>query len=586
MSDLKVKLFNNPYGRVSYETFGSKRLAIADKSGFIKYLDDECLTAYPVLLRPRRFGKSTFVQMLKCFYDISYKSRYEEIFSGTDIYNENLESRNSYHVLTFNFSGVSGEDKDSLIDSFIVALKGGMGDFRKRYPDFVFEPTESEKKNPASFFKSFLYSYNEYSSSHSLYVMVDEYDNFANNVLSHDLGLFQAITGSGGFLKDFYAAMKEGAETCIAKIFITGVSSVSLDSLTSGFNIARNITSRPSFNSYAGFTETELAALIPKLVDTKKLGASVEEIIARMKPVYDGYCFSKNASHTMFNSSMCLYYLDEISVNESFLPPEDCMDPASDHDGYKLKQLFEIAEDGLADEIIETYLSGDSFFIKTIAENTNLNKAAKYKRDQFLSMLYYMGYLTIDRDASDSSSVALKIPNLFMSKLFAGCIAELRLNASPAFSDYELDITPLCDVQDDISAFAASCTEFMSGVCTNQVLSHMSEMALNLTLYTKIRSIRDVFVEMQKSLQVEGDGERFADLVITVNKGKSSECSYIIELKYMQKSQYSEQQLANLIEKASLQVLKYKSARDFAHSQVKAFVMVFAGPGCVYCKMQ
>ena len=164
----------------------------------------------------------------------------------------------------------------------------------------------------------------------------------------------------------------KGVETCIAKTFITGVSSVSLDSLTSGFNIARNVTSRACFNEYAGFTETELAALIPQLVDIRQIDMNPEEIIARMKPVYDGYCFSQKSEHTVFNSSMCLYYLDEMRVKWHFLPPEDYLYPASDHDGSKLHQLFDIAENGLVDEIVESYLSNDLFFLDKLSENINL----------------------------------------------------------------------------------------------------------------------------------------------------------------------------------------------------------------------
>ena len=107
MSKDKVELLNTPYGQVAYETFRARRLAFADKSGIIEFLDDEGMTPYPVLLRPRRFGKSTFVQMLKCFYDLSYKDRYDEIFSTKKIYAENLASHNTYHVIYFNFSGIS-----------------------------------------------------------------------------------------------------------------------------------------------------------------------------------------------------------------------------------------------------------------------------------------------------------------------------------------------------------------------------------------------------------------------------------------------------------------------------------------------
>ena len=583
MSNDKLGLLRTSYGEVSYEIFRKQGYAFADKSAVIEELEGKDMTNYPVLLRPRRFGKSTFVQMLKCFYDISYKDRYDEIFSETNIYKKKLTSHNTYHVINFNFSGVSGVKEDTLIRSFIIAVNSGINDFMVRYPDFVFNPTDAEKETPSSFIKSFIDAYKRYPSKKSLYLMVDEYDNFANSILSQDLELFKAITSTGGFLKDFYAAIKEGAETCIAKTFITGVSSVSLDSLTSGFNISLNVTSDKCFNEYAGFTENELKKLIPQLVDIEKLGISSDEIIARMKPVYDRYCFSQEAEHTVFNSSMCLYYLRTVQNKQQFLPPEDYLDPASDHDGSKLQQLFEIAEPGLADTIINTYLSGNSFFIKDLAENINLNKTTRYDRIQLLSMLYYLGYLTIDKTLSRIGRLALKIPNLFMSKLFAQCTAALRLKPSKVFSDSVLDISALQNVQDDISSFASSCTEFLSGIFTNQVLTHMSEMALNLTLFTKMDSMDVVFSEMQKSLRVVGDGEKFADLVITVNVGQDNECSYLFELKYVTKTDATEAKIRNAIKDATDQVLRYKSAMEFRDRQVKAYAMVFVGSECVYC---
>ena len=582
----KVELLNIPYGQVAYETFRARRLAFADKSGIIEFLDDEGMTPYPVLLRPRRFGKSTFVQMLKCFYDLSYKDRYDEIFSTKKIYAENLASHNTYHVIDFDFSGISGYERDTLIDSFIIAVDLGIADFKERYPDFVFNPTEAEKKTPSGFIRAFFKAYKLYPAKKSLYIMIDEYDNFAKRVLSEDLELFQVITGSVGFIKDFYSAIKDGASSIVAKTFITGVSSVSLDSLTSGFNISLNVTSEACFNEYAGFTEAELAELIPQLLDLEKIGVSADEIIARMKPVYDGYCFSQEAEHTVFNSSMCLYYLDEMSLAGKILPPEDYLDPASNHDGLKLQQLFDIAEDGLADEIIKNYLDSKLFVLDKLVENINLNKKSKYNWEQLLSMLYYLGYLTIDREASDSSSLALKIPNLFMSKLFAQCIADMRLKTNTLFTGSLLDISALMAVKDDLSTFATSCTEFLSSIFTNQVLTHMSEMALNLTLYTKLESMDGIFAEMQKSLRIVADGEKYADLVITVNEDQDNECVYLIELKYAAKNDATESRIQNLIKEASEQVLKYRSALEFRNRQIKAYAMVFAGSNCVYCRKQ
>ena len=554
MSEDKVELLSTPYGEVAYETFRELGRAFVDKSSVIKDLEDSKTPLYPVLLRPRRFGKSTFVQMLKCFYDISYKDRYEEIFNGKNIYTANLSSHNTYHVINFDFSMVNSQSNTSMLNSFFSAVATGIDDFMIRYPDFVFDYSELDKSDSVTLFNNFASAYSKYAkncftkgSIGRLYVMIDEYDNFANQILSQNIKLFRTITGDNGFLKAFYAAIKAAAANanCIAKTFITGVSSVSLDSLTSGFNISRNV--------------------------------------ARMKPVYDGYCFSQEAKQTVFNSSMCLYYLDEMRIKGRFLPPEDYLDPASDHDGSKLQQLFAIAEDGLADEIIGIYLSGDRFLLKELAENINLNKDAKYNRIQLLSMLYYLGYLTIDTSPAPNDKLPLKIPNLFMSKLFAQCTADMRLKPSKVFTDSILDISPLQNLEDDISTFATSCTEFLSSIFTNQVLTHMSEMALNLTLFTKLDSMRGVFVEMQKSLRLVGEGEKFADLVITVNEDKINECTYLIELKYVTKTDASDSKIQSLIKEASEQVAKYKSALEFRDRQVKAYSMIFAGSNCVHC---
>ena len=591
MSESTVKLLNNPYGQVTFNLFRQEEQAFVDKSLMIKYLDDNGTSKYPVLLRPRRFGKSTFVQMLKCYYDISYQDRYEELFSGTKIYDLNLPTHNSYHVIDFDFSSVSTGDNEVLLTSFFVAVTDGIDDFCLRYPDFVFDYSNLNQKDAATLFTEFSKSYRKFSKSQKLYVMIDEYDNFANEILSKDLELFLNITSKDGFLKTFYSAIKNFAKNTIAKTFITGVSSVSLDSLTSGFNIASNVTDMASFNEYAGFTEDELNILIPKLVDVEKLGVTPKEIISRMKPVYDGYCFSAEADKTVYNSSMCLYYLNKVRQKGVFLNPEDYLDPACDQDGYKLEQLFGLADKETVDKIIDRYLQGEPFNLLKLSENINLNQVRNYSREQLLSMLYYLGYLTVNRNSTLDSGISLVIPNQFMAKLFANCTIKLRFNENAVFSSQKLDISEMMNLKDDLSSFTSSCTEFLSLIMSNQVLYHMNEIALNLVLYAKLEDLSkdDFEVRLQKSLSVVGVGERFADLVVTVNKGTSNECIYLIELKYLTKTEASdknsESSLKRAIKDASAEVLNYKSALDFKGKNVKAFAMVFAGPNCVYCQM-
>jgi hypothetical protein len=147
-------------------------------------------------------------------------------------------------------------------------------------------------------------------------------------------------------------------------------------------------------------------------------------------------------------------------------------------------------------------------------------------------------------------------------------------------------------VEDDLSSFASSCTEFLSLIMSNQVLSHMNEMALNLVLYAKLEELSkdDFAVRLQQSLRIIGKGENFADLVITVNRGMSNECIYLFELKYLTKTEAADKSNENsvqrLIEDAKEQVLNYKTALDFKGRNVKAYAMVFVGPQCVYCQIQ
>ena len=591
MSESAVKLLNNPYGQATFDLFRQDEQAFVDKSLMIKYLDDKGTSRYPVLLRPRRFGKSTFVRMLKCYYDISYQDRYEELFSGSKIYDEDLPTHNSYHVINFDFSAVSTGNLNKLLTSFFVAVTDGIRDFKRRYKDFVFDYSDMDKTDPATLFTEFAIAYKDYSDGQNLYVMIDEYDNFANEILSKDLELFQNITSKDGFLKTFYSAIKNQAMSTIAKTFITGVSSVSLDSLTSGFNIALNVTSLDCFNEYAGFTEDELDILIPKLVDVEQLGVTTKEIIERMKPVYDGYCFSRRSDKTVYNSSMCLYYLTKVRQEQTLLNPEDYLDPACDQDGYKLEQLFGLADKETVDTIIDRYLQGEPFYLQKLSENINLNQVIEYTREQLLSMLYYLGYLTINRNSSLDSGLSLVIPNQFMSKLFANCTIKLRFRKDAVFSSQKLDISEMMNLKDDLSSFTSSCTDFLSLIMSNQVLYHMNEIALNLVLYAKLDELSkdDFEVRLQKSLRVVGVGEKFADLVVTVNKGTSNECIYLIELKYLTKTEASdknsESYLKRAIKDATDEVLNYKSALDFKGKNVKAFAMVFAGPDCVYCQM-
>jgi hypothetical protein len=308
-----------------------------------------------------------------------------------------------------------------------------------------------------------------------------------------------------------------------------------------------------------------------------------------MKPVYDGYCFCELTDKTLFNSSMCLNYIKQLNNKRKLLSPENILDPANEMDAKKIENIFNIADKRISESVINSYLEGKVFLVDQLSQNINLNKDTEFTRDQLLSMLFYLGYLTIDTQKSQElaeSQIGLKVPNLYMKKLFFECIANMKLRNNKIYNDYDLDISSILDKQDDISSFADSCTEFFSAISTNQVLSKLNEMGINITLYSKISDILkflDVYnvkIKLQNSLQVKTQGQNFADLQINVG----DDDIYLIELKYITKKDATDSKINADIKEATDQVLKYKSALDFKDKNVKAYPMIFVGPNCVYCK--
>ena len=165
MSENKVELLATPYGEVAYESFRELGFAFADKSDVIKELEGKNVPRHPVLLRPRRFGKSTFVQMLKCFYDISYKDRYDEIFNGKSIYTENSPCHNTYHVINFDFSMVNTQSNTAMLNSFFSAVANGIDDFKRRYSDFTFDYRKLDKSDSVTLFNNFASAYSDYAKT-------------------------------------------------------------------------------------------------------------------------------------------------------------------------------------------------------------------------------------------------------------------------------------------------------------------------------------------------------------------------------------------------------------------------------------
>ena len=571
--------YTNPYGSANFNSFNEDKVAFVDKTNFIEVID-KLDTKYPILLRPRRFGKTTFVQMLDYFYDISKKDQYDEVFRGTKIHEMNLPSHNTYHVLNLEFSEIYGNTSAQLVEGFTSNIIDSIADFLDRYPEVNFEVDEYKNKTPSTLINAFFTSCKiAFKGKQDLYVIIDEYDNFANEILSKDRKLFKEITNANGFLKAFYKAIKKHTNTVVAKTFITGVSSVSLDSLTSGFNIAKNVTCDPRLNEFAGFTKDELIGLIEKLVDTKALNTTAENIAEIMRQAYNGYAFCPEAKHTLFNSSMCLNYIDYISLKKTIENPERVLDPACAFDKSKVADIISFTPKNVLKLVASEFETTGEIVISELAQSINLNQLEQYDLQTSLSVLYYLGYLTIKNNGV-GSGICLTYPNKMMKYMFELCFINVLI---PKLEDDEnciFDITSMLRGEPDLKGFIDSVTEYLSLRITNQHLLGFNENTIKVLVRAKLEDLKMLSVNTEQKLTVPMVGEKFADLVVDNQKGTY----YLFEFKYFSKAKAQQQPsiLQEKIAEATEQINCYKKALEFEGKTLYSYIAIFESINCVH----
>ena len=401
-----------PYGFTTFDRIRNDNVAFVDKTRFIEELE-RLNSPFPLFLRPRRFGKTVLTSMLFYYYDKALAGEFDKLFKGTYIYDHKTELQGKFYVLKFEFSGI---DADNLVDGFIKKLRWGMRDFFKRYPHSGRDRfLENSYESPSGLWQDFCESVGSFVDQ-NLYVLIDEYDYFANEVLANNKGLFEKITSSTGFLKNFYANLKDQASGgVISRIFITGVTSISLDSVTSGFNIQKNISQLPMFADAIGFTEVELRKLICETVDVERCGVTVDALVERMKDYYNGYRFSPNSDASVYNASMCLYFLD--SYQSIYREPYSLFDPAVGMDIGKVCKILSAFDGKMLRDVVEATLEGRliEFSQESLVQSMNFNNP-QLNGENALAILYFMGYLTHAKGQEDK----LCCPNKAMrSRFFA-----------------------------------------------------------------------------------------------------------------------------------------------------------------------
>ena len=415
---MKQQVKQVPYGVSDFATVMSQNLYYVDKTMFLPELEKQPRNLF--FVRPRRFGKSLFLSMFYSYYDCNQKESFEKLFGNLWIGQHPTSLQGIYQVLFLDFSQITGKI-EVLEERFNAYLCIKLDSFAEQYAAYYGDKKVQEIKTKTQYADKMQIIFDAAKANHfQLYLIIDEYDNFTNVVLNeHGEKVYHAITHADGFYRDVFKKFKGNFE----RIFMMGVSPVTLDDVTSGFNIGWNISIKPEFDEMLGFSTVDVIEMFSYYKEHGCIPADsdIDAIVNDMKPWYDNYCFAKQAlrkSVRMFNCDMVLYYLrNYMDYGRS---PRQMIDPNTKTDYGKMKKLLQFDKlDGERKGIIRK-IAEEGQIVAQLEEQFSAYQIPK--AEIFPSLLFYYGMLTIK--GTRGSKLILGIPNNNVRKQYYGYLEE------------------------------------------------------------------------------------------------------------------------------------------------------------------
>ncbi len=505
-----------PNGISNYEELIEDGYYYVDKTPYIEKL--EALTDKRIMfLRPRKFGKTLFTSMLENYYDKKKKEKFEKLFGKTYIGKNPTELRNKYHILKFNFSGIDTSDNESTIKGFKREVASSIKLFVEKYELDFFVNNEDEAENILdNLFKSFEIQRN----TEKIYVIIDEYDHFANELLGFNTNQFKNLVSKNGKVRKWYEILKKGTENVVDRIFITGVAPITLDSLTSGFNISSDKTKDRNLNEMMGFTKEEVVEIMESQNISKE---NQENILPIMKENYDGYMFSIYGKEKIYNSNMCLYFLNEYTQYQEI--PEQLIDINIASDYSKLGKMLDLCKGNEREKIIEQTVSGEGIISEITAK---FNPAMEFTEKDLVSMLYYLGYLTIEGE--EVGYPKLNIPNKVMKEIYSDYFLrilkdEISVDISENYSEIAREIA----LEGKIDKIVELLQKYLENL-SNRDYIKFDEKYVKLIFYCIAMNLK--IFRLKSEMEVE---RKYPDILLMPKDRNKGYKAVMIEFKYLKK---------------------------------------------------
>ncbi len=555
-----------PYGIADAAEVLSGEYYYVDKTRFIPMLEEA--GRHLVFLRPRRFGKSLLISTLELYYDVKRRERFSEFFSRTWISRNPTGFKGSFMVMRFNFSAVRADPRRVEAD-FNLYTHDILVRFMDRYREFIPEDLRYRilglEHGPEMLRRVLSEEFYE-RTGYKIYILIDEYDNFSNAVLStYSHEEYTELTHVGGFFKDFFKKLKaasEESESSLAGLFITGVSPITLDDVTSGFNIGKNLSLEPKFSTLLGFTQDEAEQIYDHYASYGLLKLSKECFFDIASNWYDQYRFSEECKGRVYNPNMFFYFLEQVIQKKEF--PRYLIDENVRIDYAKMRHLITI------DREIRAF-NGNFSILKRVIENGSVRgqviRAFPLERltrpQNFISHLYFLGLLSFDSEGR------LVIPNEMVNRL----LFEHLRDAYEDVGIFRSDLYALADKLEAMAydgkwrpVFEQLAEEIKSQTSIRDYLQGEQTIKAFLAAYI---SITDYFI-----VHLEREFNKgFADLYLEPfwEKNNRVRYGYLIEIKYIARTKnLSDTLKAEKVKEACCQLLKYakdgKIGKKFGNS--------------------
>ena len=550
-----------PYGICNYRKLQEEGYVYVDKTSYLEKLEDVGSTL--VYLRPGRFGKTLFTSMMYYYYDIKSEALFDSLFKNTYVYKHPTVRKNKYYILKLDFSNIETYNKDesSLDNEFTDKIRDGITYFNDYYKvNFEIDKTLSANM----LIRKFILYFNSLKLEEKLYIIIDEYDNFTNAILEGEGLRFKNLVGNEGIVKNFYSTIKEYVGLGIVdRVFMTGICPITLDSMTTGFNIALDISRDIRFTTMIGLTHDEVKGLLGEVEEEKQ-----EELYQLMVSHYDGYLFNKEQEEKSFNATLVMYFLNYYyRLNQI---PDSLIDVNIAFNYGKVENLIKLYQNNYYQDILNELFTTDTVS-GILKEKFNLEY--DFTKDDIISLLYYFGYLTIGKENILDSSIQFKIPNQVMKETYNNYFVKILSDMNITFDDNHLrECYKELIFEGKITKITNYIKELLSKA-DNRDFIKFDEKYIKLMYFTLLcgNPNFNTYTEYPTS-------NGFIDVMLFKN-GKYSKYDIMIELKYLKKSDYRKNKKLLLLKKeeAKNQLESYAKDERIPKNSLKKYIVIFIG---------